>query len=231
MAELDVATTPINRSDVVILFEQRTASSSDNAYFVVRREAHSALCQAVEEQGRRTVQVVFAEDGRSYRLDPSTDRPASASKRLLMHGLTAAALVSAGAVATDMYLGIAGARDRLNQEIALHDDEVAAIRQARERIARLDQTRRSLDRTVLAQRNPADVLDALADALPDHAWLTDVRLTGGIVEIAGISTVPMELPSLMSASETFDKASFQGNVVKAVNEVGERFSMRMEVSR
>jgi len=36
---------------------------------------------------------------------------------------------------------------------------------------------------------------------------------------------------LITASETFDKASFQGNVVKAVNEDGERFSIRMEVSR
>jgi hypothetical protein len=231
MAELDVATTPISREDVVILFEQRTATSSDNAYFVVRREAHTALQRAIEANGGVNTQVVFTEDGRSYRLDPSTERPASASKRLLMHGLSVAALVSAGAVATDTYLGIAAAKDRLIQEIALHDVEVAAIRQARERIARLDQTRQSLDRTVLARRNPADVLDALADTLPDHAWLTDVRLTGGIVEIAGISTAPMELPPLISASETFDKASFQGNVVKAVNEDGERFSMRMEVSR
>ena len=231
MADLDVATTPIDRSDVVILFEQSTATSSDNAYFVVRREAHAALRQAIQARGRVNVQVIFIEDGRTYPLDPGTDRTVGTARRLLMYGMAAAALVSAGGVATDTYLGIAVAKGRLSQEIARHDDEVAVIRQARERIALLEQTRQSLDRTVLARRNPAEVLDALADALPDHTWLTDIRLTGAIIEIAGISTAPMELPSLITASETFDKASFQGNVVKAVNEDGERFSIRMEVSR
>jgi general secretion pathway protein L len=231
MAELDVATTPISREDVVILFEQRTATSSDNAYFVVRREAHTALQRAIEANGGVSPQVVFTEDGRSYRLDPSTERPASASKRLLMHGLTAAALVSVGGLATDTYLGIAAAKDRLRQEIARHDDEVTAIRQTRERIVRIAQTRQMLDRTVLARRSPADLLDVLADVLPDHAWLTDVRISDGIIEIVGVSTAPMELPSLLSASESFDKASFQGNVVKAVNDDGESFTMRMEVAR
>jgi general secretion pathway protein L len=148
-----------------------------------------------------------------------------------MHGLTAAALVSVGGLATDTYLGIAAAKDRLRQEIARHDDEVTAIRQTRERIVRIAQTRQMLDRTVLARRSPADLLDVLADVLPDHAWLTDVRISDGIIEIVGVSTAPMELPSLLSASESFDKASFQGNVVKAVNDDGESFTMRMEVAR
>lgn len=230
MAELDLATMPIERGDVVILFERRTAASSDNAYFVVRRSVHAAICQALGAQGRANVRVVFSEDGRSYRLDPGTER-VGAAPRLFMHGLAAAAILSAAALATNTYLGIAEAKEKLRQEIALHDDEVAAIKRARERIARLDQTQESLDRTILARRNPANILDALADALPDHAWLTDVRLSHGIVEIAGVSTAPMELPSRVSASGMFDKASFQGNVAKAVNEDGERFSMRMEMSR
>ncbi|MDN2581687.1 PilN domain-containing protein [Aquibium sp. ELW1220] len=231
MAEVDISTTPIRRADVVLLFERRTAVSADNAYFVVRRGVHAALRDAIRAHRHGDVEIAFTEDGRSYRLDPHTCRSDGATARLIMRGLAALALLSAGAMAADTVVALAAAKQKLGQEIARFDLERAATLQARQQITQLEQTRQMLDRTVSARRNPAILLDALAAALPDHAWLTDVRISNGIIEIAGVSTEPMELPSLFSASGSFQKASFQGNVVKAIDEDGERFTMHMEVSR
>jgi len=231
MADLDIATTPIKREDVVIYFERRTAESVDNAYFVVRRDVHASIVHAARAQRHGDVEIVFTEDGRTYRLDPRPHCSDGAALRLLTRGLTALVLLSAGAVAADAVVALAAAKHKLGQEIARFDLERTAIGRARAQIARVDEVRQMLDRTVLARRNPAELLDALATALPDHAWLTDVRMSDGIIEIVGISTAPMELPSLVSASRSFDGAGFQGDVVKAVGDEGERFRMRMEVAR
>jgi hypothetical protein len=67
MAELDVATTPIDRGDVVILFEQRTGTSSDNAYFVIRTEIHTALCRMIAARRRSMCISVSAAGCRRYR--------------------------------------------------------------------------------------------------------------------------------------------------------------------
>lgn len=67
MAELDVATTPIDRGDVVILFEQRTGTSSDNAYFVIRTETHTALCRMIAARRRSLCISVSAAGCRRYR--------------------------------------------------------------------------------------------------------------------------------------------------------------------
>lgn len=230
MAELDIATTPIRRDEVFFLFERRTARSSDNAYFVVRRELKPVIGDALRAQRSENVEIVFAEDGATYRLDPGPCRADGATMRFLERCLAAAALLVASAVAIDTVFALSAAKRRLQQEIVRFDSDLAAARQARSQIARIHETRQILDRTLLARRNPAELLDALSLALPDHAWLTDVRIADGIVEVVGISTAPMELPSLVSASSSFEKASFAGSVVKAVDQDGDRFTMRMDVS-
>jgi general secretion pathway protein L len=67
------------------------------------------------------------------------------------------------------------------------------------------------------------VLDALSEILPDHTYVTELRIEANTVRLIGVTRDAPSLIELIERSGRFTRASFVGPTTRTASDPGERF--------
>jgi general secretion pathway protein L len=136
------------------------------------------------------------------------------------------ALLATGAVATAVTYG--------NE---LKDRHYDVARRIAERRAALELGRSSVDESGLAlvekrkREAPASVivLEAMSQILPDHTYLTELRVLGDKLQIVGITRDAPSLIRLIEQSSHFSQATFFAPTTRSPSEAGEHFNIEARI--
>jgi general secretion pathway protein L len=107
--------------------------------------------------------------------------------------------------------------------------QAAAVRGAQERADAAVADLARLQRLKLAQAPTVEVMEALTRLLPDSVWLTDLRIEGDTLDIAGLAKSGAALPSLFVGSALFADAALTAPLTLDAREDRERFSLRVRL--
>jgi len=124
-------------------------------------------------------------------------------------------------------LGPVGTVEVLDRDVA--DREAQAVELAEHARERLGGAR--VDDDVAGVRAPVvQLLDSLAELLPDHTYLTDFRLEGQQIQIAGVSREVNSLIPVIERSGVFRDATFQAPTTRLADRPGDRFAIEMRIA-
>jgi general secretion pathway protein L len=132
--------------------------------------------------------------------------------------LTAAAAVGASAY---IGMGLDARQEDLSRRIA---QVRAAARAARNGSAEQAVTGlRALERRKHEGPSTVMALEALSQILPDHTYVTELRIEGDKVRLTGITKDAPSLIALIEQSGRFSRATFFAPTTRAPTDAGERF--------
>jgi general secretion pathway protein L len=189
--------------------------------------------QALTAHGARSVAVLTRlPDGAPVRVLDERGREAAGIRRvsrvllaiLVVTGLGAAAATAAGVV--------------VGQSLQAQQDDLAR-RIVRSRSAALVGSDGNVDAATGALRSlerrkhesPAAVivLEELTRALPDHTYVTELRIEGDKLRLVGITRDAPALIGLIEQTSHFTRATFFAPTTRAPNEAGERFHIEARI--
>jgi general secretion pathway protein L len=142
---------------------------------------------------------------------------------LLASGLTAGAAMSAAAV-YGYTLGTE--QDAIARRIA---ERRAALRAGRDGGAQATTPLRALERRKYATPSSVIVLDVLSQILPDHTYVTELRVEGDKVRVIGVTRDAPALIRLLEQSPHFSRATFFAPTTHAPSDPGERFHIEAQL--
>lgn len=143
--------------------------------------------------------------------------------------LALAALLLAGLASVVTLSRHETALAELRAQTAKMRTQAATVRTALERseaaVGDLDR----LQRMKLKQVPTLEMLEELSKVLPDSVWLSDLRIEGDTVDMAGLAKSGAALPSLFQRSPLFADAALTAPLTLDPREDKERFSLRVRI--
>jgi len=232
--------TPWSAADAVFGWTQPTQAGPERIGITIAASARALVApvaQALTDAGAASVAVstfwnsgeagphpitVFAESGRRG-LEIVRVRRAVAVILLI------ATLAAAGAVGSLAAFGpgLSNRQDELARRIA---ERRAAMLGGRE--ASLDGAagaERALERRKHQSPIAVMVLEALSQILPDHTYVTELRIEGDKLRVIGLTRDAPSLIGLMEQSSQFTRATFFAPTTRSPNEPGERFHIEARI--
>jgi len=227
--------TPWNASEAVFGCSAPAASGPDNIVTMIAattrkvamtyvqavsgfHPAAVAICTDIAEGGAGRVKV-FEQKAHGH-LD------AARLSRALKVGLVVLAVATLASVAAATYVA-----DNLGSQEAELARQISARRAAmrsgfdgsdRSPVAVLEQRKHETPSSVI-------MLEALSRLLPDHTYVTELRLAGSKLQISGITNDAPSLIPLMEQSRHFTRATFYAPTTRAPSDPGERFHIETRV--
>jgi general secretion pathway protein L len=146
-------------------------------------------------------------------------------RRALVAGLIGAGLIAGAAVAAQIVVGddlearqldigrrIADRRTTLRAGDATRDSALAALERRK-------------------HETPASVivLEALSQILPDHTYVTELRITGDKMQVVGVTRDAPSLIRLIEQSSQFARATFFAPTTRSPTEPGEHFHIEARI--
>jgi general secretion pathway protein L len=142
---------------------------------------------------------------------------------LLGAGLLAGASVSAAAV---YGFKLSSEQDELTRRIA---ERRAAIRAGRETGTQPASPLRALERRKSQTPSSVVLLDVLSQILPDHTYVTELRIEGDKMRVIGVTRDAPALIRLLEQSPHFTRATFFAPTTRAPSDPGERFHIEAQI--
>jgi general secretion pathway protein L len=144
-------------------------------------------------------------------------------RQILMLVFAVAALMAV--VSTGISSIAADSLDSEQQDLA----RKISARRAAMRIGQDGGAQRMLERR--KQTTPASVivLEALSKLLPDHTYVTELRIEGNKVQVAGMTRDAPSLIRLIEQSPHFERATFFAPTTQSPGEPGERFHIEARI--
>ncbi len=235
----------LERNSPFLPAEIRTAYCPDPAraatgkqmllHLVVKRATVDGLIREIEELGLAVVRLDCWNEAGNAPLPVNflaTAGPQPGSSRL---GRTAKLVLGASALAlagSAAYLVIdkhEAALRSLRAETAMAKTKVQATRdnlvKSQAQLAEVNALQRVRDEYVPRAR----LLDEMTRLLPDTAWVTDMRIDGGNVDITGLAASAANIVRALERSSTFAEATMTAPVMFDSREDKERFSIRVRL--
>jgi general secretion pathway protein L len=229
--------TPWSAADAVFGWGRPADIASDRISIMVVATARAAvrpLLETLSELGASSIAILTAPaDGSAaagtikvYDQSIRGTLDAMRLSRILLVMLLVAAGAASLAVAADMTLGASleereqDLTRRINQRRAQLRGGQAAI--ARSASAVLDRRKQETPATVI-------VLEALSQILPDHTYVTELRVEGNKVQVIGVTQDAPGLIRIMEQSPHFKRATFFAPTTRSPTDPGERFHIEAQV--
>lgn len=215
----------------------RTASGALAVHqLILRKDTVAAAIESLEAAGDTVVSLeCLADDGRTVLpVDFLAAHEADQSVATASRGRTVAALAAGIAALALSALWL----DTTRHEAALADlaEQTAALRARVADAERLGAqgTAAQADVAALlamkAERTPAvEILDELTRLVPDEAWLSELRIARGALDLAGFAKPAAALVPLLERSDLFAAATLTAPVTLDPDTDKERFSLNVRM--
>jgi general secretion pathway protein L len=142
---------------------------------------------------------------------------------LIVAGLGAGiSLSAAGFVGANL----ASRQDELTRRIA---ERRLALRAGRESATQASTPLRALERRKQQSGAAVIVLEVLSQILPDHTYVTELRIEGDKLRVIGVTRDAPALIRLMEQSPHFTRATFFAPTTRAPSDPGERFHIEAQI--
>jgi general secretion pathway protein L len=142
---------------------------------------------------------------------------------LIAAGLAAGVSMSAAAV---MGYRLGNEQDELTRRIA---ERRAALRVGRDDPGQVATPLRTLERRKYQNPSSVIVLEMLSQILPDHTYVTELRIEGDKLRVTGLTRDAPGLIRLMEQSPHFTRATFFAPTTRAPSDPGERFHIEAQI--
>jgi general secretion pathway protein L len=229
--------TPWSAADAVFGWGRPTDIASDRISITVVATARAVvqpILQAVSGLGAASIAILTAPAGgaataaniKVYDQSVGGMLDARRISRILMVVLLVAGAAAGLAAAADMVVG--GSLESEQLDLARRINERRAlIRAGQEGLARsataiLDRRKQETPATVI-------VLEALSEILPDHTYVTELRVEGNKLQIVGITRDAPGLIRLIEQSPHFTRATFFAPTTRSPSDPGERFHIEARI--
>jgi general secretion pathway protein L len=229
--------TPWTATDAVFGWGRPADIASDRISIMVAATARAAMrpmLDALAEFGPASIAIFTAPaDGAAaagtikvYDQSVRGTLDAMRLSRILLVVLLIAAVAASLAVAADATLG-ASLEARQNDLTRSINQRRAALRGGQAGITRsasaiLDRRKQETPATVI-------VLEALSAVLPDHTYVTELRVEGGRLQVIGVTQDAPGLIRLMEQSPHFRRATFFAPTTRSATDPGERFHIEAQI--
>ena len=147
-------------------------------------------------------------------------------RRGLATGLLAAGVLAAAALVADVFVG--------NEVDARHADVTSRIAAQRAKLRAGGDAARDSALTALERRRhetPSSVivLEVLSQILPDHTYVTELRIQGDKMQVVGVTRDAPSLIRLIEQSAHFTRATFFAPTTRSPSEPGEHFHIEARI--
>jgi len=226
--------TPWTANDAAFGWSAPTEAGGDRIAITVAATARAMvqpIVDALVAAGAEAVAVIAAppdaapitvlEHRRSGTLDVARVRRALVAV-LIVTGLAAGVSLSVAGLAG---MKLAREQEDLTRRIA---ERRMAIRLGREGGPAATPLR-ALERRKYQNASSVIVLEALSQLLPDHTYVTELRIEGDKLRVIGITRDAPSLIRLMEQSPNFTRATFFAPTTRAASDPGERFHIEAQI--
>ena len=229
--------TPWSPGDAAFGWTKPVEIANDRIAVTVAATARTALApfvQAVTELGADSVVVSTVPEAGEHGgtaikvLEQSARAPLEIGRvrRKLVAVLTVAGLAAIISVGTAMVVAddLAARQQDLSRRIAQRGAALRAGLDAagNTALAKLERRKHESLAAVLA-------LEALSEVLPDHTYVTELRIEGGKLQIIGITRDAPSLIGLIEQSSHFTRATFFAPTTRSLSDPGERFHIEARI--
>jgi len=229
--------TPWTASEALFGWTQPTETGNDRLSMTVAATARSLVAPYVEAlaglgakaiavstlpQGgdRADAPIKMLDEGATGALDVARVRNVLAAVFVLA-GLSAAIATAVDQVVGD---GLDAQRLELSRRISQHR---ALMR--RDGIGSEPSARNALDRRKWETPSSVIVIEVLSQILPDHTYVTELRVEGDKLQLIGITHDAPSLIRLIEQSPHFTRATFFAPTTRSAGDPGERFHIEARI--
>jgi general secretion pathway protein L len=142
---------------------------------------------------------------------------------LIGTGLMAAAAIGAEIIVAD---SLGARQDELSRRLA---ERRVQIQKGGEAVMGPAATLRALERRKHETSSSVIVLDALSQVLPDHTYVTELRIEGDKLQVIGVTRDASSLIRLIEESAHFTRATFFAPTTRSPTDPGERFHIEARI--
>jgi general secretion pathway protein L len=147
-------------------------------------------------------------------------------RRALAAALLAAGVLGAAAIVADVFAG--------SEIDARHADITSRIAAQRAKLragsdAARDSALAAIERRRHEMPSSVIVLEALSQILPDHTYVTELRIQGDKMQVVGVTRDAPSLIRLIEQSQHFTRATFFAPTTRSPSESGEHFHIEARI--